>query len=681
MEAVRSNDSWSTRAILDGRTVDTKKARELWRAMAQAAWECGDPGLQFDTTVNDWHTSSNTARINASNPCSEYMYLDDSACNLASLNLRKFQRADSSFDVEAFKRAVEITILAQEIIVGNARYPTPAIEANSHRFRPLGLGYANLGSMLMSLGIPYDSEAARAWCGSITALMTGWAYRTSAAISRDVTGPFDGYPRKRGAVPGGDAETPQPRRADRPRPTSPSTCSREPAAAWDEAITIGKEHGFRNGQATVLAPTGTIGFMMDCDTTGIEPDIALIKYKRLVGGGMIKIVNNTTEEALARLGYDEGMRKEIIDYVDREETIEGAPGPQGRAPAGVRLRLPRGQRHAVDPLPGSHPHDGGGAAVHLGRHLQDGEPARRTRRSRTCENAYMEAWKHGLKAIAIYRDGCKRTQPLSTSKVDPGLGDRMRRNRAMRPWPRYEPRSQIRHWLGCAPGRSAGGRAAQAARRAPVAHAQVLGGGPRGLHPRRPLRERPAGRDLRAHGQGGLDHLGPDGQLRDRHLAGPAARRAARACWSTSSRAPASSRPASPATRRSRGPPRSWTTCSAGWASKFCRQDENQDADELHPGPHPPAAVEPGPRAHGRRRHRPRSWWWTRPPTPPSNGHSNGNGNGHENGNGNGNGNGRPNFSFIARTDAPTCSECGSIMVPNGSCHKCINCGTTSGCS
>ncbi|HEY0710740.1 MAG TPA: vitamin B12-dependent ribonucleotide reductase, partial [Polyangia bacterium] len=420
MEAVLKDQPYSTRSILDGRPIDTKPAREIWRAIAQAAWECGDPGLQYDTTINAWHTSSNTARINASNPCSEYMYLDDSACNLASLNLRRFQREDSSFDVEAFKRATEVTILAQEIIVGNARYPSEAIKVNSHKFRPLGLGYANLGSLLMSLGLPYDSEAARAWCGSITALMTGWAYRTSAAISRDCTGPFEGYP---------ENEEPFLRVMKKHRhqvdriagayvPYELLTAAR---SAWDDAIAIGKEHGYRNGQATVLAPTGTIGFMMDCDTTGIEPDIALIKYKRLVGGGLIKIVNNTIDEALARLGYDDDHRKNIIEYVDREETIEGAPGLKAEhlAVFDCAFRAANGTRSIpamghIRMMAAAQPFLSGAISKTVNL------PADAT--VEDVENAYMESWKSGLKAVAIYRDGCKRTQPLSTSKIDPGLG-------------------------------------------------------------------------------------------------------------------------------------------------------------------------------------------------------------------------------------------------------------------
>ena len=330
MEAVQKDRDWTTRAVRDGAPVETVPARKIWRDIAEAAWQCGDPGLQYDTTINAWHTSAGTARINASNPCSEYMYLDDSACNLASLNLRKFVLPEvdgrvGEMDVESFRRAVEITILAQEIIVGNAKYPTKRIEENSHRFRPLGLGYANLGALLMSRGLPYDSDGARAYAGAITALMTGWAYRTSAVIARDVTGPFDGYAENEESFIG--VMKKHRRAVDKIDSTYvPSDLLSAARDSWDQTLEIGKEHGYRNGQATVLAPTGTIGFMMDCDTTGIEPDIALIKYKRLVGGGMIKIVNNTITEALSKLGYDEVQTKAIVDYIDTEETIEGAPG-------------------------------------------------------------------------------------------------------------------------------------------------------------------------------------------------------------------------------------------------------------------------------------------------------------------------------------------------------------------
>src|SRR5581483_5862559 len=280
MDAVRHDRVWHTRAVLTGAIVETHRARDLWRKIAEAAWQCGDPGLQFDTTVNDWHTSRNTARINASNPCSEYMYLDDSACNLASLNLRKFQKADGELDIEAYKRAVEITILAQEIIVDNAKYPSEKIAANSHAFRPRGLGYANLGALLMSRGLPYDSDAGRAYAGAVTSLMCGHAYATSAKIARDVTGPFDGYPVNKEPFLG--VMEKHRRHVDKiDHALVPYELMNAARDAWDETLTVGREFGFRNGQVTVLAPTGTIGFMMDCDTTGIEPDIALVKYKRL----------------------------------------------------------------------------------------------------------------------------------------------------------------------------------------------------------------------------------------------------------------------------------------------------------------------------------------------------------------------------------------------------------------
>jgi ribonucleoside-diphosphate reductase alpha chain len=324
MQAVLRDGEWQTRAITDRRVVDTYRARDLMRKMADAAWICGDPGIQFDTTVNDWHPCINTARINASNPCSEYMFLDDSACNLASLNLRRFQTESGSLDLEAFRRAVQITITAMEIIVDNSRYPTDAIAKNSWAFRPLGLGFANLGALLMSLGLPYDSEPGRAWAGAITALMCGEAYRQSARIARDATGPFAGYERNeqpflrvmrkhRGAVEKIDGAYVDPELLGAAR------------QAWDDAIEVGEKYGFRNGQTTVLAPTGTIAFLMDCDTTGVEPDIALVKYKRLVGGGLLKLVNNTVPEALRRLGYEENEIEAIVAYIDKHDTIEGAP--------------------------------------------------------------------------------------------------------------------------------------------------------------------------------------------------------------------------------------------------------------------------------------------------------------------------------------------------------------------
>jgi ribonucleoside-diphosphate reductase alpha chain len=415
MDAVRLDRVWHTRGVITGKVVDTYRARDLWRQIAEAAWQCGDPGLQFDTTINEWHTSKATGRINASNPCSEYMYLDDSACNLASLNLRKFQDDNGELDVESFKRAVEITILAQEIIVDNAKYPTPKIAENSHNYRPLGIGYANLGALLMSRGLPYDSDAGRAYAGAITALMTGHAYATSARIAREVTGPFPGYEPNRDAFLG--VMEKHRRYVDRIDgayvPYELMTAARQ---AWDDTLQIGREFGYRNGQVSVLAPTGTIGFMMDCDTTGIEPDIALVKYKRLVGGGMLKIVNNTVPEALARLGYDADETKRIVDYINERETIEGAPGlkEDHLAVFDCAFRAQNGKR--------SIHHTGHLRMMAAAQPFLSGAISKTVNLPNDCtvediEHAYEEAWKLGLKAVAVYRDGCKRSQPLSTAKA------------------------------------------------------------------------------------------------------------------------------------------------------------------------------------------------------------------------------------------------------------------------
>jgi ribonucleoside-diphosphate reductase alpha chain len=415
MYAVQKDGEWKTRAIVDGRPVESFKARELLRKIAEAAHQCGDPGMQYDTTVNAYHTCPNTARINASNPCSEYMFLDDSACNLASLNLRKFQNEDGEFDVEAFKRAVEITILAQEIIVDAAKYPTERIAANSHAYRPLGLGYANLGALLMSRGLPYDSAPGRAYAAAITALMCGHAYATSAMISRDATGPFDGYAKNREPF----LKVMQKHRdhiEDIDAALVPYDLMEAARQSWDDALAIGKDAGFRNAQATVLAPTGTIGFMMDCDTTGIEPDIALVKYKRLVGGGMLKLVNQTVPEALVKLGYDDAQVDAIIKYIGENDTIEGAPGLKDEhlAVFDCAFRAANGERSIqymghVRMMAATQPYLSGAISKTVNL------PTDCT--VEDIENAYIEAWKMGLKAIAVYRDGCKRTQPLSTGKA------------------------------------------------------------------------------------------------------------------------------------------------------------------------------------------------------------------------------------------------------------------------
>jgi ribonucleoside-diphosphate reductase alpha chain len=328
MRAVLDDGYWTTKAVRDGTPMETYKARDLMRQIAEATHICGDPGMQFDTTVNDWHTCPITARINASNPCSEYMFLDDSACNLASINLMKFLRPDGDnageLDPAAFEAACRTMITAQEILVDNSSYPTPAIAKNSHEYRPLGLGYANLGALLMSRGLPYDGDSGRDYSAAITALMHGAAFAQSAKIARDHGGPFAGYEKNREPF----MRVMRKHRAalkDINKTHMPKDLFEAAKNVWDEVIELGEQHGFRNAQATVLAPTGTIGFMMDCDTTGVEPDIALVKYKKLVGGGLMKIVNQTVPMALAKLGYPPQQVKEIVEYIDENETIEGAP--------------------------------------------------------------------------------------------------------------------------------------------------------------------------------------------------------------------------------------------------------------------------------------------------------------------------------------------------------------------
>ena len=414
MRAVLDDGIWQTKAVTNGEVVDTYKARELMRAIAEGTWVCGDPGMQFDTTVNEWHTSPNTARINASNPCSEYMFLDDSACNLASINLMKFVGEDGEFDVEGFKAACRTLITAQEILVDNSSYPTKAIEKNSHAYRPLGLGYANLGALLMSRGLPYDSDAGRDYAGAITAIMTGEAYAQSARVARDHGGPFAGYAanrepflrvmrKHREAIKGINQRN------------VPAEMYNGAKQSWDEAIELGEDFGFRNAQATVLAPTGTIGFMMDCDTTGVEPDIALVKYKKLVGGGMMKIVNQTVPMALKKLGYTQAQVADIIHYIDEQETIEGAPHLLERdLPVfDCAFKAANGERsiHYM-----GHIKMMGATQPFISGAISKTVNVPKDATVEEIEQAYLESWRLGAKAISIYRDGSKRTQPLNTSK-------------------------------------------------------------------------------------------------------------------------------------------------------------------------------------------------------------------------------------------------------------------------
>jgi ribonucleoside-diphosphate reductase alpha chain len=452
MYAVIRDTDFSTKAIGDGSVMKTFKAKDLMKKISEATWHCGDPGMQYDTTVNRWHTSKNTARINASNPCSEYMFLDDSACNLASLNLLKFA-PNGTFDVEAYRHAVDILITAQEILVDNAGYPTEMIMRNSHDYRPLGLGYANLGALLMAAGLPYDSDAGRDYAACVTAIMCGEAYLQSSKIAEhcEPLSPATEATKKNLAetnlgsqsMPGGACpgwyinrepflDVIRMHRAsvnNINKNNVPSTLYESSKQCWDEALAQGEKHGYRNSQVTVLAPTGTIGFMMDCDTTGVEPDLALVKYKKLVGGGMIKIVNQTVPAALFKLGYDHDQANAIVSYIDATGTIEGAPHIKDDhlAVFDCSFKPAKGTRSIA-------------YMGHL-RMMAAAQPFISGAISKTVnlpENAsvedimeaYLQAWKLGLKAVAVYRDGCKKSQPLSaagtktanSSKDDPRPG-------------------------------------------------------------------------------------------------------------------------------------------------------------------------------------------------------------------------------------------------------------------
>ncbi|WP_437203330.1 vitamin B12-dependent ribonucleotide reductase [Planctomicrobium sp. SH664] len=413
MQAYEKNADWTTRWVTDpSHDGPTFKATDMMREIAQGTWQCGDPGVQYDTTINRWHTCKNSGPINASNPCSEYMFLDDTACNLASINLKKCLKADGTFDIERFRRACAIFITAQEILVDHASYPTPSIAENSHLYRPLGLGYANLGSLLMTMGIPYDSDAGRGICGALTALLTGQAYLSSSQIARTI-GPFAGY--HDNEQPMLDVMQMHRDSVEKIDPACPAYLRDAARQVWNECLQSGRRYGYRNAQATVLAPTGTIAFMMDCDTTGIEPDIALIKYKQLAGGGMLKIVNRTVPHSLKTLGYDEAQIKTILEHLESHETIEGAPGlKEEHLPVfDCAFKPANGTRTIhwkahVGMMAAAQPFLSGAISKTVNM------PADST--VEDVELAYVEGWKLGLKALAIYRDGSKQSQPLATKK-------------------------------------------------------------------------------------------------------------------------------------------------------------------------------------------------------------------------------------------------------------------------
>jgi ribonucleoside-diphosphate reductase alpha chain len=413
MRAALEGRTWTTRYVTSGEPAETMPAKQVLRMIAEATHQCGDPGMQFDTTINDWHTCPNTGRINASNPCSEYMHLDDSACNLASLNLMRFIDEDGIFDVAAFRHAVDVAITAQDIVVDKSSYPTPEITANASAYRELGLGYANLGALLMSLGLPYDSDAGREYAGAVTAIMCGEAYLQSARVA-EALGPYTGHAKNR---------EPQLKVIDKHRafahrlnPTLvPLELLKGAREVWDGAHAAARDHGVRNSQVTVLAPTGTIAFMMDCDTTGVEPDIALVKYKKLVGGGVLKIVNNTVPRALTRLGYDSRDVQRIVEYIDEQETIEGAPGlrQEHLAVFDCAFKPARGAR-SIAPL--GHVRMMAAAQPFISGAISKTINMPETATVDEIEQAYIESWRLGLKAVAIYRDNCKKVQPLNTVK-------------------------------------------------------------------------------------------------------------------------------------------------------------------------------------------------------------------------------------------------------------------------
>ena len=421
METVQKGGPWTTRWVTDERqSGPTYEARDLLKRMAECAWHCGDPGVQYDSTINRWHTCPNSGRINASNPCSEYMFLDNTACNLASINLMKFRQADGTFDIDRFKAACRIFFIAQEILVDHASYPTKKIGENSHYYRPLGLGYSNLGSLIMTSGLPYDSNAAYGLCGSITALLHGVANRTSAELS-SVLGPFERFAENREPM----LRVMQMHRdaVEDIDDASPKYLKDAARKLWDEVLMVGRQHGFRNAQVTVLAPTGTISFMMDCDTTGIEPDIALVKYKQLAGGGSMKIVNKSVPAGLRALGYDPTQVEEIVRYIAQHDTIEGAPHlREDHLPVFDCAFKPAKGKRSIDWR--AHVRIMAAAQPFLSGAISKTVNMPTDTTPENIADAYCWGWEMGLKALAIYRDGSKQSQPLSTKSESEKTADK-----------------------------------------------------------------------------------------------------------------------------------------------------------------------------------------------------------------------------------------------------------------
>jgi len=626
MQAVEQDGTWSTRNVTDGEVQGTYQAREMLDAIARAAHLCGDPGMQYDTTINKWHTCKTTDRIHASNPCSEYMFLNDTACNLASLNLKRFLTPDHGFDVAAFAHGVDVTITAMEIIVDAASYPTPRIGDNSHAFRPLGLGYANLGALLMHWGLPYDSDGGRSTSAVITALMCGQAYATSARIAAQV-GPFAGYAENEAPMlevidmHKNAVEEIEPRLV----PEDLLAGARE---AWRRARTLGGEYGFRNSQATVLAPTGTIGFLMDCDTTGVEPELALVKYKKLVGGGLMKIVNQSVEPALERLGYTAEARERIVAHIERTGTIEGSPDLEERhLPVFDCSFVPSGGTRSIQ------------WRGHL-RMMASVQPFLSGAISKTINmpkeatqediaDAYVEAWKLGLKAVALYRDGSKRTQPLSTTK-DGGSGAA----RGARPYRRRLPdeRQSLTHKF------SIGGHTGY------ITVGMYEDGAPGEIF-------------VVMSKEGSVVSGLMDGFATAISLAlqygVPLRVLVNRFSHSRFEPSGFTKNPEIPIAKSILDYIFRWM------ASRFL-----PDEDQVKVGVHKQDEMDMGPLASA-----------VHAVAEPETEEANGNGNGHtvvtpEDA-----------VAFRLQEDAPPCHECGAIMVRGGACYKCLNCGATSGCS
>ena len=722
MKAVEQDQEWTTHAVVDGAPMDTYKAKDIFRKMAEAAHVCGDPGIQYDTTINDWHTSANTDRIHASNPCSEYMFLNDTACNLASLNLMKFVDADGEFDPEAYRFAAKVTLTAQEILVDNASYPTPKIEENSHKFRPLGLGYANLGALLMSRGLAYDSDEGRNFAAALTAIMHGEAYKQSAIIARDHGGPFVEYKVN---------EQPFLRVIGKHRDAAyripvegvPADLIRHAHQVYDEALELGKKHGYRNAQVTVLAPTGTIAFMMDCDTTGVEPDIALIKYKKLVGEGFLKIVNQTVPAALKKLGYTATQVEEILEYVNERETIEGAPHLKlEHLPVFDCAFKPANGVRSIHYM--GHVRMMGAIQPFISGAISKTVNMPEAATADEIEQVYIEGWKQGLKAIAIYRDNSKRSQPLSTGKksgtdaIDSEAVAKLKKElakaqkEAALPHRRRLPseRTAVTHkfdiaghegyiTVGLYPDGQPGEIFLKMAKEGSTvsglmdSFATTVSVALQYGVPLRDLVNKFAHVRFEPSGFTGNQEIPIAKSIVDYIFRWLGSRflttdeKASLGLIDRSAIADASSEPAQPAAAAT-----VTIDTTQGEISGDSEAGAPPTASETPPisGSAPESAsasAAQGSAAEAAPREE-LAVIASNPVAPAANGHAaNGNGKAHGNGGGGSGGGamtlslGATKVSFQTQADAPSCAECGSIMVRNGSCYKCLNCGSTSGCS